>query len=751
MAFRSFLKSHFSLPNKKVVLFSLTIILLLGIFLPLQSVNAFNLLHYLNPVTWFNSALDGLASIGKGLLNAITLLIFTILNAIAVTILDLSQAIFRWVSSPNFMGVSFTGPDNIVVQEGWKMLRNFANVGLLLGLIFIGLATAFNAAGYNTKKLLLRLLVAALVVNFTPILCGAVIDGSNIFTNYFLSGASNLTKGSDELFAEELTTIAKDILKSPGIVLIKALVFLSFNLILAFVLLTFAALFVFRYAILWMLVILSPLAILAWALGELSSQLKGIWNQWLKNFVNWSIIAVPAAFVIYLADHLLAFAKKSELVAEHGDIASFSPSFSRAMVEYGLPIVFLLVGFFFTLSSGAMGASIVTKFAKKTASKAGKYAKVGAKAGGSLAGRSAVRRAAGAAAGASKARETETSGFARWTIAPIKGGLKGAFSGEAADQGIEKWATKEGKAPWNYAQRAVGRKIKQSEESARKARQAKAAKFDLKTNASRYLDTVTSKGKLAIVAQAVEKGQLGELAKETGIGGEEAKKIYQSALQLDDRKTAKAIERHFGAEIGEDLGKIAENTGHWSKEQQEKDRTEKGYTSYTEKIVAEAKNKEDIQQLSNSLGTGKANSEAINQAIHKFWNGDQIEKAIETAGAKFTSGFRSISRTPEDYLKVDENTGQIENVDLAYYRNSTAAQKSGLGFSGEVHKEELDEYLLHQQEVALAKQEEIRKAREKFEQKEFEKRQEKRNRRKPGKFDSRQGRRSGKFSSHQKH
>ena len=694
MAFSSFLKTFLLPRHKKIVLFILAVILVLGILLPIQSTQAASWLHYLNPVTWFSSVLDSLESAATAVLNATLVLIFTILNALAITILEISQAIFRWVSSPGFMGVSFTGPDNIVVQEGWKMLLNFANAGFLLGLVYVGLVTAFNVAGYNTKKLLLRLLIGALLVNFTPVLCGAVIDGSNIFTNYFLFSTNTLASGTDQLFAEEFTSIAKDILGSPGIVLVKALAFLGFNLILAFVLLTFAALFLLRYAVLWLLVIISPLAILAWTLGELSPQLKSIWEKWLKNFVNWSIIAVPAAFVIYLADHLLAFAKKSELVAESEDIAAFSPSFSRTLTEYGLPIIFLLVGFFFTLSTSAQGSSFIISKAKQAGRAAGGAAAKGGKVLARKTATTTAKGAAGFAAGRKEAKEQASNFAQRWTSS-VRGGIPGAFKEDTVEKGTrqaEEWATRKGKTPFGYARRTLGRTVLKagvkSEQGAYEVKQKKAEQFDLQTNASRY-QNANQLGKLAIASQAIKKGEFDKLVEKADIQPEEAKNLYRSAIHLRDDKTQKGIERHFAADIGEELGNIAQELGKYTLEQKEKDRYEKGYTSYTGKIVAEAKDQEAIKQLSASLGANKAHSDAIDEAIHKFWGGSQIEKAVETAGSKFTESFRQSAPTMEWYLEIDDNTHRVRNADGAFYRAGTVAQRSGLGFTEDVTMKDL--------------------------------------------------------------
>jgi len=690
---------RFWLPKrKKIIILGLVLVLLGGILIPTH----FALAQWWNPLSWITT---GLSSAAKAVTNGLLVVIFGLLNAVAVTFLELSQIIFQWVTSPGFIGVSYTGPDNFIVQEGWMMLRNLANSGLLLGLVYVGLATAFNVAGYNTKKILLRLLVAALLINFTPIFCGAIIDGSNILSNYFLSSSPTIRQGWGTTFSQQFSDLAGNLLANPGIVLAKALMLLIFNLVSTFVFLIFAALFAFRYAVLWLLVILSPLAFLAWALGEAVSAAKKLFEQWLHNFLSWSFIAVPAGFVIYLADHLMSFAQGNQLVGKSTDLEEMSEGFAAAITTYGIPMIFLIVGFLFTLSTSAQGSSLVISSAKKIGKKGGKAALKGGKALGRRTSQTAARGVAGAAAGTKEARQQATTRWQKFT-APIRGGIPGAFKEGAIEKGTEQaeeWATRKGKTPFGYAQRAIGRTVLKagvkSEQGAYEAKRKKAEQFDLQTNASRY-QSADQIGKLAIASQAMKEEEFDELIKKADIQAGEAESLYQSAIHLRDDKAQKGIERQFAADIGEELGNIAQESGKYTSEQKEKDRLEKGYTTYVDKIVDEAKGQNAIKQLSASLGMNKTHSGAVNQAIHKFWGGSQIEKAAEAAGSKFTQGFRQSAPKVDWYLEVDNNTGQVRNVDGAFYRAGTVAQRSGVGFTEDVTMKDLKTKFAEKQKLS---------------------------------------------------
>lgn len=77
-----------------------------------------------------------------------------------------------------------TDGDNATL-EGWKVFRNIANsvlIILLLGVIFSQL-TGVGIDNYGIKKILPKLIVAAVLMNLSYWLCVALVDVSNIFGN----------------------------------------------------------------------------------------------------------------------------------------------------------------------------------------------------------------------------------------------------------------------------------------------------------------------------------------------------------------------------------------------------------------------------------------------------------------------------------------------------------------------------------------------------------------------------------------
>ena len=63
------------------------------------------------------------------------------------------------------------------VKLGWTMTRNFANLGFVLAMIFIAYATMLRLQNYDIK-MLGRLVVIALLINFSLAISGVILDFS---------------------------------------------------------------------------------------------------------------------------------------------------------------------------------------------------------------------------------------------------------------------------------------------------------------------------------------------------------------------------------------------------------------------------------------------------------------------------------------------------------------------------------------------------------------------------------------------
>src|SRR3989344_6105840 len=239
--------------------------------------------------------LGGIAdSIGK----AIGTIIAEYMLAIPSAILGIASAILQLAIDPFFIRLPYTTGQ--IVDTGWIVIRDLANMLIVFFLIIIGLGTALRLGQYEAKKTLPKLIFVALLINFTPVITGFIVDVSNIFMNFFLEGVAGAAiLGS--IFTSISSNLSKDVpnffnpVEAGGFIL-KMLLIGIFEIFAAIVFFLFAALFIIRRIAIWILVILSPIAFVASVLPGTA----GLFKMWWSQFFQWSIIGIFAAFFLWL-------------------------------------------------------------------------------------------------------------------------------------------------------------------------------------------------------------------------------------------------------------------------------------------------------------------------------------------------------------------------------------------------------------------------------------------------------------------
>ena len=106
--------------------------------------------------------------------------------------------------------------DSSAMYKAWSLFRNMANIIFVIALLFVifSQVTGFGIDNYGIKRLLPKLIVTAIIVNFSYFICGIVVDLSNLIGNsvkdIFENAARGLTAtagtGSDGLGALGVAT-----------------------------------------------------------------------------------------------------------------------------------------------------------------------------------------------------------------------------------------------------------------------------------------------------------------------------------------------------------------------------------------------------------------------------------------------------------------------------------------------------------------------------------------------------------------
>ena len=320
-----------------------------------------------------------------------------------------------------------------VVLSGWKITLGLVDVFFGLGLLVIAFSTVLGLDSYGMKKTLPRLIIVALLINFSLTICGLIIDFSQVLTLYFLAptgihsenfgaiiaqglslpliyaptykvtkakpkadsesggGGSSAAKSTgttdkavnatqiSKMTQEDIQkTFAKNGHPNWSNLLIVLLAGITIELIAALTLAAAAFFLIVRLIMLWALVIVVPLAWFAWIFPETQSYC----SDWWKSFLKWVTFAPVYAFFFYLACLMVESGVIDDLAAGKGSAIATIPgqvgmtmgpilSSPVKVLQYILVIGFLLGGLIFAEKSGVYGASWTMNLVRGT----GKWAK----------------------------------------------------------------------------------------------------------------------------------------------------------------------------------------------------------------------------------------------------------------------------------------------------------------------------------------------------------------------------------------
>lgn len=201
--------------------------------------------------------------------------------------------------------------------SAWGQMRNLANVMFVIAFLFIVYSqiTGVGLSNYGIKKLLPKLVIAAILVNISLFICQIAVDLSNILgqslKGFFESVASEATRqGGLEVSEVDgpgnllvgLSAIITVALALTGVVIFAVLgILFPLLLLMALTLLIIIVILIARQALIVLLVIISPVAFVAYLLPNTEQ-----WFQkWRKAFVG-VLIVFPIISLIFGASFLAA-------------------------------------------------------------------------------------------------------------------------------------------------------------------------------------------------------------------------------------------------------------------------------------------------------------------------------------------------------------------------------------------------------------------------------------------------------------
>ncbi len=196
-----------------------------------------------------------------------------------------------------------------VIDESWKIMRDFANMFFILALIMMAFATIFDvipgASKYGARSMFGKFIFTALLINFSLVLGVLVIQGAQILSNTFLTAIGDMAGRLGQALSPAKLFGVKSLSTTLDQKVVGSLTSIIFALVLAstflFSLLT-AAIFAFiRIPILWALLVVSPIA---WILNIFPAG-EGMFKKWWSTFIGWNMFLPIFLFFLYFGLYFL--------------------------------------------------------------------------------------------------------------------------------------------------------------------------------------------------------------------------------------------------------------------------------------------------------------------------------------------------------------------------------------------------------------------------------------------------------------
>jgi hypothetical protein len=274
------------------------------------------------------------------------------------------------------------------VITAWQTFRDLANMFFIFIILYIAINTILGTGGIDLKKMLARIVIVAILLNFSFFITKVAIDASNIVAVSFYNQivetpcgtGANAEKINDigEAFMCKMGLASffdKDSVKpfqeasgtgSVGNILLMGLMGSLFFLIAAFVFFAAAVMFIGRLVSLIFLFVLSPLAFASTALPK--DKYSGEWFSKLTEVCIWppAFMAMIWATLQVLSAVALDTRGATLLHAVNGVNGKAAPGAGEVILNYAIVIALIIGSLVVAKKLGAYGAGGAVKMLQKT-------------------------------------------------------------------------------------------------------------------------------------------------------------------------------------------------------------------------------------------------------------------------------------------------------------------------------------------------------------------------------------------------
>lgn len=318
----------------------------------------------------------GIFDLAEVQLDALDFVDSVVLRLILFLMLILIESqVFLFVSA-NLLQWAINFPLNLqndLVLTGWRFIVGLSNLLLILIFVVIAITYILKIETFQAKKALPKLIIVALLVNFSLVFVGVFVDIAQIFLQSIINAlgtnlpslaiaplAANiwnfvvgygLVLGAYavavlipyvNVAAEYVLLVSAIAIEAFGGTFSLSILFIILGFGMGLIFFTYFIIFLMRIAIIWILTILSPLAFACWILP----QTEKWWKEWLHELLEWLTFGI---LIILLAGLGLKLFASNTIVPGTGAISigglGLFPAFTY---NYLFLLIYLGVVFYYS-------------------------------------------------------------------------------------------------------------------------------------------------------------------------------------------------------------------------------------------------------------------------------------------------------------------------------------------------------------------------------------------------------------------
>ncbi len=306
-------------------------------------------------------------NLGSALTNAPSLIALGTIAVLVMSVFGSLDGIILKVIIDISKYNNFINEPSII--SAWVIIRDLCNMFFILILLVVAFATILRRESYEWKKILPKLLIMAVLINFSRIICGLIIDASQIVMLTFVNTWANTGGEFVDMFKmydffsgtfniKNITTSNWSVLQ----VVSGMIIGIMFLIISGIVLLVAMAVFTMRVIMLWIYIVLSPLAFMAAAFPAGQKYASQWWSEFIKYILNGPALA----FFIWLALVTSKQITDDKIFFNNPANAEQCFGITQGMclnnfLPFIISIAMLLGGLMITQQIGGVGSSIAGK------------------------------------------------------------------------------------------------------------------------------------------------------------------------------------------------------------------------------------------------------------------------------------------------------------------------------------------------------------------------------------------------------